>query len=64
MKELLKVENFKLTFHGMQGPVTAVKGVDLTVQQGETVAIVGESGSGKTALCRCMWKARRSPCED
>ncbi|HWO88289.1 MAG TPA: ABC transporter ATP-binding protein, partial [Gemmatimonadales bacterium] len=37
------------TFSAPSGVAHAVDGVDLTVRQGETVALVGESGSGKTA---------------
>jgi len=32
----------------------AVDGVDLTILDGETLALVGESGSGKTTLARCI----------
>ncbi|MDJ0700329.1 MAG: ABC transporter ATP-binding protein [Woeseiaceae bacterium] len=32
----------------------AVSGVDLTVREGETLAIVGESGSGKSSLVRAL----------
>ena len=36
------------------GYVRAVDGVDLSLRQGETIAIVGESGSGKTSLMRTI----------
>lgn len=32
----------------------AVDGVDLTIKEGETVAVVGENGSGKTTLVRLL----------
>jgi peptide/nickel transport system ATP-binding protein len=48
---LVVVEGLSKTF---TGNVRALAGVDLSVQQGETLGLVGESGSGKTTLARVL----------
>ncbi len=47
---IFELENVHVRFKTLDGMVNAVKGVDLNVKAGETVAIVGESGSGKSQL--------------
>jgi oligopeptide transport system ATP-binding protein len=45
---VLAVQGLKVDFETNDGRVEAVKGIDLEVRRGETIALVGESGSGKS----------------
>ena len=50
MKPVLELKNVKVNFDTLDGDVAAVKGANISVKAGETIAIVGESGSGKSQL--------------
>ena len=54
MTELLEISGLNVTFETRFRSVSAVRGVSLTVAQGESVALVGASGSGKTVLGRSI----------
>ena len=47
---VLQVHGVRKTFDAEEAPVRALRGVDLTVDHGEFVAIVGPSGCGKSTL--------------
>jgi ABC-type dipeptide/oligopeptide/nickel transport system ATPase component len=53
---LLSVRNLKVHLRVGEAVVRAVDGVDLSVDQGESIGIVGESGSGKSMLARAVMK--------
>lgn len=48
MEPLLSVGNLTAGFKSSDGWLSAIKGIDLDIEAGETVCLVGESGSGKT----------------
>ena len=52
--EVLKTENLKRYYNQSQIPVKAVDGIEISVSQGEFVAIVGTSGSGKSTLLNML----------
>ncbi|MGY6500700.1 MAG: ABC transporter ATP-binding protein [Acidimicrobiales bacterium] len=51
---VLEVEGLAVTFRSETDVVPAVRGVDLCVGAGETLALVGESGSGKSTSVLAM----------
>ncbi|KAF1303979.1 MULTISPECIES: ABC transporter ATP-binding protein [Enterococcus] len=50
MKDILVMKNIVKTFGKGHTEITALKGIDFTVKQGEFVSIIGPSGSGKSTF--------------
>ena len=46
----LEVKNLKKKF----GNLEVLRGIDLSLERGEVLAIIGASGGGKTTLLRCL----------
>jgi polar amino acid transport system ATP-binding protein len=46
----LRIEQLRKSF----GAIAVLKGVDLTVEHGDVVAVIGRSGSGKSTMLRCI----------
>ena len=59
---LLHIRDLKIEFRRHDAePTQAVKGIDLTLQPGESLALVGESGSGKSATALALARLLPEP---
>lgn len=51
---MIEIKNYNKTFHLKSGDVEALKGVNLSVKEGEKYGVIGYSGAGKSTLVRCI----------
>ncbi|WP_141603590.1 ABC transporter ATP-binding protein [Terrilactibacillus laevilacticus] len=54
MDNILELKDLHVSFDTFSGEVQAVRGVNLELKKGETLAIVGESGSGKSVTSKTI----------
>ncbi len=51
---MIVLENINKTFYRGKEKITAIKNVDLKINEGEIFGIIGFSGAGKSTLVRCI----------
>ena len=51
---MIEVDDVGMVYHAASGPVEALRGISLTVADGEFIALVGPSGCGKSTLMRII----------
>ncbi|HZV72282.1 MAG TPA: ABC transporter ATP-binding protein [Conexibacter sp.] len=54
MSELLRIEGLEVVYGHGHDALRAVRGVDLRLDAGRTLAVIGESGSGKSTIARVL----------
>ena len=52
---MLEAKNIKKKF----GKIEVLKGINLSVEKGEVIAVIGPSGSGKSTFLRCLNKLEK-----
>jgi peptide/nickel transport system ATP-binding protein len=62
-QKLLEISDLHTSFHTDAGTVNALRGVNLTINEGERVGLVGESGSGKSVTAQSVLRLVDSPGE-
>ena len=53
-EKILAISDLDITFKTTAGPVHAIRGINIDLYKGETVAIVGESGAGKSVFTKAF----------
>ncbi len=53
-EKILEIRDLHISFKTDSGKVNAIRGVNLDLYKGETIAIVGESGSGKSVTTKAI----------
>ena len=59
---MVELKNVSKTFGKKEARVEALRGIDLSIREGELVAIMGKSGSGKSTLLNILGTPRGAGC--
>ncbi len=60
-EHLLEIKDLTVKFHTMDADMSAVNGISLTIDKGETLGLVGETGAGKTTTALSILNLIQSP---
>lgn len=60
MANILQIKNLNVSFNAVDGIVNAVRGVSLSMNEGEILALVGESGCGKSVTAQSILRLNDS----
>jgi oligopeptide/dipeptide ABC transporter ATP-binding protein len=63
MTDVLHVEDLRVRYHTLAGPVRAVEGVSFRLSKGERLGLVGESGSGKSTTVLALLRMLKPPAQ-
>jgi peptide/nickel transport system ATP-binding protein len=61
MPDVLRVEDLRVRYYTLAGPVRAVEGVSFSLSKGERLGLVGESGSGKSTTVLALLRMLKPP---